>query len=153
MNPSSPLADPTTMRGTPRDIEYPQNLLDKVAAAQFKPNPHGRRTDNPDPTWVYVLHHDIDELGTEDGSQLFVEGIFSTLAKANAKAMELFKQHYADFFDQKKDMSNFYESGTRRGDGLNTVEWSIQYDGGVMLEAQDAEGPKFTVFVESREVE
>lgn len=152
MNPS-PLADPTTMRGTPRDIEYPQNLLDKVTAAQFKPNPHGRRTDNPDPTWVYVLHHDIDELGTEDGSQLFVEGIFSTLAKANAKALELFKQHYADFFDQKKDMSNFYESGTRRGDGLNTVEWTIQYDGGVMLEAQDAEGPKFTVFVESREVE
>lgn len=141
------------MRGTPRDIEYPQNLLDKVKAAQFKPYPHGRRTDNPDPTWVYVLHHDIDELGTEDGSQLFVEGIFSTLEKANSAALKLFKEHYANFFDQKKDMSNFYETGSRPNHASNTVEWTIQGDGGVMLEAQDSEGPKFTVFVESREVE
>lgn len=145
--------DPSPLRGTPRDIEYPQHVLDKVKAAQFKPYPHGRRTDNPDPTWVYVLQHDIDDLGTQDGSQLFVEGIFSTLEKANEAALQLFKEHYANFFDQKKDMSNFYEAESRQHHGYNTVEWTIQHDGGVKLEAQDAEGPKFTVFVESREVE
>lgn len=136
-----------------REIEYPQNLLQKVWAAQFRPYPHGQKTDNPNPTWVFVLYHDIDESGTDDQTTSIVEGVFTTLEKANEAALNFFIEDYASFFDQKEDMSNFFEYNTVKNDGFNTVEWNILYDGGVSLEATDAKGPKIHVYVQSHELE
>ncbi|KAJ5507222.1 hypothetical protein N7527_009365 [Penicillium freii] len=128
------------MRSVP---DFPQNLLDRVNAAE-----HSRSRDSNVKYVFHVIHSEAEDLSAfeEIDSDEEVESddgdsprqrTFDTLGEANKAALALFRSEYEDFFDQKKDMSNWYEEGTSEL-MMNDVIWQV-VDGLVSLQAHDAE--------------
>ncbi|KOS48252.1 hypothetical protein ACN38_g839 [Penicillium nordicum] len=129
------------MRSVP---DFPQNLLDRVNAAEHRPS--------RDSNVKYVFHvinsaaEDLsmfEEVDSEDEEEESEDGdsqrqhVFDTLEEANKAALALFRNEYEDFFDQEEDMSNWYEEGTSEI-MMNDVIWQV-VDGMLSLQAHDAE--------------
>ncbi|CAI7652288.1 unnamed protein product [Penicillium glandicola] len=125
--------------------DFPQDLLDRVNAAQHSPS----RKSNA--KWVFCVIHSEDddmsafeEVDSEDEEMESEDGdsgrqrTFDTLEEANNAALALFRTEYEDFFDQKKDMSNWFEEGTKEV-LMNEVIWKVDVDGSLSLQAHDAE--------------
>lgn len=129
------------MRSVP---DFPQNLLDRVNAAEHRPSRdsnvkyifHVVHSEAEDLSAFEEIDSEDEEVESEDGDSPR-QHTFDTLEEANKAALALFRIEYEDFFDQKKDMSNWYEEGTSEL-MMNDVIWQV-VDGLVSLQAHDAE--------------
>lgn len=124
---------------------FPQDLLERVNAAQHGPSR------NSNVKYVFhVIHSEAEDLSafeerdsedeqtdSEDGDSQR-QHTFDTLEEANNAALALFRSEYEDFFDQVKDMSNWYEEGTSEIK-MNDVIWQVDVDGKLSLQAHNAE--------------
>ena len=129
------------MRSVP---DFPQNLLDRVNAAEHSPS-----RDSNVKYVFHVIHSGAEDLSAFEEVDSEDEGVesddgdsqrqhrFDTLVEANKAALDLFRSEYEDFFDQEKDMSNWYEEGTSEI-MMNDVIWQV-VDGMVSLQAHHAE--------------
>ncbi|OQD72201.1 hypothetical protein PENPOL_c001G08486 [Penicillium polonicum] len=129
------------MRSVP---DFPQNLLDRVNAAEYSPSRdanvkyifHVVHSEAEDLSAFEETDSEDEEVESEDGDSPR-QHTFDTLGEANKAALALFRSEYEDFFDQKEDMSNWYEEGTSEL-MMNDVIWQV-VDGLVSLQAHDAE--------------
>ncbi|CRL29468.1 unnamed protein product [Penicillium camemberti] len=129
------------MRSVP---DPPQNLLDRVNAAEHSPS-----RDSNVKFIFHVIHSEAEDLSAFEEIDLEDEEVesedgdsqrqhrFDTLEEANKAALALFRSEYEDFYDQEEDMSNWYEEGTSEV-MMNDVIWQV-VDGMLSLQAHNAE--------------
>jgi hypothetical protein len=144
-----------------RDVhfEFPQDLLDRVNAAQHHPSrTPGTRyvfrvthiTPDDDDTDAFEEVDSGEEVDSEDEDPR--KFTFDTIEEANRAALDLFTEYYEDFCTQREDMSNWYEEGTSKEE-LNEVVWRVNANGELSLEAHDTEdGHTYLVCVEALKV-
>lgn len=94
-------------------------------------------------TQVYAVIHEFHGFYTE--SEYRVEGMYSSLEKANAAARRLFKKECRDY------LSNLYEVQSPPGIG-NRAEWSIDASGAIQFETFDEgiKGFRHVIYVTKR---
>ncbi|OQE35387.1 hypothetical protein PENCOP_c013G00739 [Penicillium coprophilum] len=138
---------------------YPQNLLDRVNAAQHGPSRGSNdkfvfhvihRNDDDDLNALEEIDSEDEEMDSEDDSER--QRTFDTLAEANNAALALFRSMYFDFFAQEEDMSNWYEAGTSE-EKMNEVVWEVNGNGEVSLKAHETEdGITYEIYVSASKV-
>ncbi|KAJ5365873.1 hypothetical protein N7517_008759 [Penicillium concentricum] len=136
---------------------YPQNLLDRVSAAQHTPSDsnakyvfHVIHRNDEDMSALDEIDSEDEEMGSEDESER--QRTFDTLAEANNAALALFRSMYLDFFGQEDDMSNWYEEGTGE-ERQNEVVWEVNGDGELSLKAHETEdGMTYEIYVSASKV-
>ncbi|KAJ5165543.1 uncharacterized protein N7500_007373 [Penicillium coprophilum] len=138
---------------------YPQNLLDRVNAAQHAPSRDSNdkyvfhvihRNDDDDLNALEEIDSEDEEMDSEDDSER--QRTFDTLAEANNAALALFQSMYFDFFAQEEDMSNWYEEGTSE-EKMNEVVWEVNGNGEVSLKAHETEdGITYEIYVSASKV-
>ncbi|KAJ5318044.1 hypothetical protein N7508_002552 [Penicillium antarcticum] len=123
--------------------EWPQDILDRAKGAYHEPTRRERTADYPIPYKFVVFNENPDM------SEAEVEGIFDTLEEANQATLAVFSASYSDFLDQKRDMSNVYEKGTKE-EQENEIVWEFGSNGELSLVATDgSNGEQYLVWVEA----
>ncbi|KAK4868705.1 hypothetical protein LT330_006907 [Penicillium expansum] len=141
------------------DLNFPQDLLDRVNTAQHSPSrdfsaKYGFHVIHSEDFDIYALEEkdsEDEEKDSEDGDSER-QHTFDTLEEANNAALALFRKEYEDFFLQQIDMSNWYEEGTSE-EKLNEVVWEVNDDGEVSLRAQETEdGIIYEIYVSAERI-
>ncbi|KAJ5609438.1 hypothetical protein N7528_010005 [Penicillium herquei] len=95
---------------------------------------------------VFIVAHER-KMVSED-SEFIIEGVYSSLERANRKTMEIFQSTYPDY-----PSSSFYAQGVWQSIGPDSVGWYVSRNGTLALEIVDEGGNECRVYAEMHAVE
>lgn len=127
------------------DLNYPQQVLDRVAAAVHSPP----ADEQPCQYKFVALYNSFNSIHDDTPEAREIIGNYDNLSDANAAALAFFKTQCPNFFQQPNRQQNFYETGTPEDELIhdNGVEWGIDSRGLLTLTAHGGDGEEECVAV------
>lgn len=126
--------------------KFPQDLLNEVKRAHDDESTRESVASQDKLFAVFIVAHERKMVSAE--SEFIIEGVYTSLRKANHKTMAIFSNHYPDY-----PPSSFYAQRVWSSIGSNSVGWYVSRNGTLSLEVEDEEANQCRVYTEMHEVE